>query len=42
MIEALETLDEYEDVDITVYDEYQAFVRSYEGAYFYTSSKQRS
>ena len=33
MIEALETLDEYEDTDVTVYDEYQAFVRSYEGTY---------
>ena len=33
MVEALETLDEYEDTDVTVYDEYQAFVRSYEGTY---------
>ena len=33
MVEALETLDEYEDADVTVYDEYQAFVRSYEGTY---------
>ena len=33
MIEALDTLDEYDDSDITVYDEYQAFVNSYEGTY---------
>jgi len=33
MIEALETLDEFEDNDYSSYQEYQAFVNSYEGSY---------
>jgi len=33
MVDALETLDEFEDSDYTAYQEYQAFVTSYEGTY---------
>ena len=33
MVEVLDTLDEFEDSDYTAYQEYQAFVTSYEGTY---------
>ena len=33
MIEALETLDEFEDNDVTVYDQYRAFVDDHNGTY---------
>lgn len=34
MVDALETLDEFEDSDFTAYEEYQAFVTSYKGSYY--------